>query len=151
VKFGAVAENPLERLIVRLNLAPQPLLDTQMAYTLARVIMVGTKLGVFDALEDGPARPDQVAARCGTSAVGTEKLLFALAGADYLKARDGTYELTPVARKWLLADSPNSVADKLLFQFLEWDWMERAEDYVRTGEPLDLHSADLTSDDWGLY
>jgi SAM-dependent methyltransferase len=151
VKFGAVAENPLERLIVRLNLAPQPLLDTQMAYTLARVIMVGTKLGVFEALEEGPAQPDQVAARCGTNPVGTEKLLFALAGADYLKARDGTYELTPVARKWLLAGSPNSVADKLLFQFLEWDWMERAEDYVRTGEPLELHSADLTADDWGLY
>ena len=54
VKFGAVAENPLERLIVRLNLAPQPLLDTQMAYTLARVIMVGPKLGVFEALAEGP-------------------------------------------------------------------------------------------------
>jgi SAM-dependent methyltransferase len=151
VRLGAVSENPVERLIARLNLAPRPLLETQMAYTLARVIMVGTKLGVFEAVADGPTRPDEVAARCGTSVVGTEKLLFALAGAGYLKAADGTYELTPVARKWLLRDSQNSIADKLLLQFLEWDWMERAEDYVRTGEPLELHSADLTPGDWALY
>jgi predicted O-methyltransferase YrrM len=151
VKFGAVAENPLERLIARLNLAPQPLIETQMAYTLARLIMVGTKLGVFDAVADGPATPDEVAERCGTSLVGTEKLLFALAGAGYLRAADGGYALTPVSRKWLLRDSPSSIADKLLLQFLEWDWMERAEDYVRTGEPLELHSADLKAEDWALY
>jgi SAM-dependent methyltransferase len=151
VRFGAVPENPVERLIVRLNLAPRPLLETQMAYTLARVIMVGTKVGVFDALSDGPATPEEVAERCGTSAAGTRKLLFALAGAGYVSADDGGYALTPVARKWLLRDSPSSIADKMLFQFLEWDWMDRAEDYVRTGEPLDLHRADLSADDWDLY
>jgi SAM-dependent methyltransferase len=151
MRFGAVAENPVERLVVRLNLAPRPILETQMAYTLARLIMVGTKVGVFEAVSDGPATADEIASRCGTSAVGTEKLLFALAGAGYLRAADGGYELTPVSRKWLLRDSPNSVADKLLLQFLEWDWVERAEDYVRTGEPLELHSSDLPAEDWGLY
>jgi SAM-dependent methyltransferase len=151
MRFGAVADNPLESLIVRLNLAPRPLLETQMAYTLARVIMVGTKVGVFDALSKGPATPEQVAERCGTSAAGTQKLMFALAGAGYMSADDGAYELTPVARKWLLRDSPSSIADKMLFQFLEWDWMGRAEDYVRTGEPLDLHQADMSVDDWDLY
>src|ERR671930_412250 len=151
MRFGAVPENPVEWLIVRVNAAPRPLLETQMAYTLARLIMVGTKVGVFEAISDGAATPDEIASRCGTSIVGTEKLLFAMAGAGYLRASDGRYALTPVSRKWLLRDSPNSVADKLLFQFLEWDWMESAEDYVRTGEPLELHSADLSPDDWGLY
>jgi len=151
VRFGAKAENPIERVIDRLNLAPRPLIETQMAYTLARLIMVGTKLGVFDAVGDGVATPSEVAERCGTSQVGTEKLLFALAGAGYLKAEEGGYALTPVSRKWLLRDSPNSIADKMLFQFLEWDFMERAEDYVRTGEPLELHSSDLGPEDWDLY
>ena len=146
-----MAENPVERLIARLNLAPRPLLETQMAYTLARLIMIGTKLRVFEAVSDRPASPDEVAARCGLSLVGTEKLLFALAGAGYLRAADGGYALTPVSRKWLLPSSPNSIADKLLFQFLEWEWMERAEDYVRSGEPLELHSGDLTAGDWDLY
>lgn len=152
MRFGAVPENPVERLIARLNLAPQPLVETQMAYTLARLIMVGTKLGVFDAIAEGPATPAEVAERLGTSAEGTGKLMFALAGAGYLSAEDGDrYGLTAVSRKWLVRGSKSSIADKLLFQFLEWDYMERAEEFVRTGEPLDLHGAQRSPDDWQLY
>ena len=150
MRLGTVAENPIEWLIARLNIAPRPLLETQMAYTLARLVMVGTKLGVFDALAEGPATAAEVAGRCETNPTGTDKLLFALAGAGYLRAKDGRYELTAVSRKWLLRDSPNSLADKLLLQFLEWDWMESSEDYVRTGEPLELHSM-TDSGDWELY
>jgi predicted O-methyltransferase YrrM len=150
MRLGPVAENPVEWVIGRLNVAPRPLLETQMAYTLARLIMVATKLGAFDALADGPATAPEVAGRCGTSPVGTGKLLFALAGAGYLKAEDGGYALTPVSRKWLLRESPHSIADKLLLQFHEWDWMEGAEDYVRTGEPFELHSM-TDEEQWDLY
>jgi SAM-dependent methyltransferase len=150
MRFGAIPESPIEWMIARLNLAPRPLLETQMAYTLARLVMVATKLGVFEALTDGPATAPEVARRCRTSPAGTEKLLFALAGAEYLRAEDGGYALTPVSRKWLLRESPHSIADKLLLQFHEWDWLERAEDYVRTGEPLELHS--MTDEgQWDLY
>ena len=150
MRLGPVAENPIEWVVARLNVAPRPLLETQMAYTLARLVMVGTKLGVFDALAEGPATATEVAGRCETNPTGTDKLLFALAGAGYLRAKDGRYELTAVSRKWLLRDSPNSLADKLLLQFLEWDWMESSEDYVRTGEPLELHSM-TDKGDWELY
>jgi predicted O-methyltransferase YrrM len=143
-------ENPIERLVKRLNLAPQPLLETQMAFSLSRLIMVGTKLGVFEALADGPATSAEIAERCGTSEVGTEKLLFALTGAEYLRAENGGYALTPVARKWLLRDSPNSLVDKMLFQFHEWEYMERSEDYVRTGQPLELHSM-TDEEEWDSY
>jgi SAM-dependent methyltransferase len=150
MRLGPVPENPIEWVVGRLNMVPRPLLETQIAYTLARLIMVGTKLGVFDALAPGPATARDVAERCGTSSVGTEKLLFALAGAGYLRAENGRYALTPMARKWLLRDSPHSIADKLLLQFLEWEWVTRAEDYVRSGEPLELHS--MTDDEqWDLY
>ena len=150
MRFGAVPENPVEWVIARLNVAPQPLIDTQMAYTLARLVMVGTKVGAFDALADGRATAAEVADRCATSLVGTEKLLFALAGAGYLSATDGGYELTPLSRKWLVADSPHSIADKMLLQFLEWEWIEGAEDYVRTGKPLELHSLQ-DDEEWSLY
>jgi len=151
MRFGAVPESPIERVMARLNVAPRPLLETQMAYTLARVVMVATKLGVFEALAERPATGAQVAEHCRTSPVGTEKLLFALAGAGYLRAEDGGYALTPVSRKWLLRQSPHSLADKLLLQFLEWDWVERAEDYVRTGEPVELHTTMTDGESWDLY
>jgi SAM-dependent methyltransferase len=150
VRLGPIPENPIERVVARLNLAPRPLLDTQIAYTLARLVMVGTKLDVFEALGDEPLEAHKVAERCGLDSRGTEKLLFALAGAGYVEEADARYRLTPVARKWLLRGSPHSLADKMLLQFHEWEWMERAEDYVRTGDPLELHVA-ISGEEWPIY
>jgi SAM-dependent methyltransferase len=150
VRLGAIPENPIEAIVARLNIAPRPFLETQLAYTLARVIMVGTKLGIFDALAGGEATAEEVARRCGTDRAATEKLLFALAGAKYLKATDGGYALMPVSRKWLLSDSEHSLTDKLLLQLYEWEWLERSEEYVRTGEPLEIH--EIASDEqWDIY
>lgn len=150
MRIGAIPENPLEAIVARLNVAPRPLLETQMAYTLARVVMAGVKLGVFDALAGGDATAEDVARRCGTDPHATEKLLFALVAAKYVKATGASYGLTPVSRKWLLRDSEHSLADKLLFQFHEWDFMERSEEYVRTGQPLELHSM-VEEDQWDSY
>lgn len=150
MRFGLKPENPIERVLTRLNVAPQPLIETQMAFTLARIVMVGAKLGVFDALANDTATTATVAERCGVDAAATEKLLFALAGAGYVRNEGDRYALTPMTRKWLLRDSAVSLVDKLLFQFDEWDWMERAEDYVRTGRPLDLHEV-IEGEQWGRY
>jgi SAM-dependent methyltransferase len=150
VRLGAKADNPIEAVIARMNIAPRPLLETQIAYTLARVIMAGVKLGVFDALAEGDDTAEAVAQKCGTDPRATEKLLFALAGAGYLKASGDAYGLTPLSRKWLLSDSEHSLADKLLLQFHEWDWIGLSEDYVRTGKPLELHA--MTDEgQWDLY
>lgn len=139
MRIGLIPENPIERLVARLNVAPRPLIDTQMAFTLARIVMAGAELGVFRALADGPATAAEIAERCGTDPDATEKLLFALAATDYLEFRGDRYELTKVSRKWLLPDSETDLTDKLRFQLTEWDWMSRSEDYVRTGRTLELH------------
>jgi SAM-dependent methyltransferase len=67
-----------------------------------------------------------------------------------VEARDGRYALSARSRKWLRRDSPDSVADKLLLQFIEWEWMERSEDYVRSGKPFELHET-LPPDEWPVY
>jgi 2-polyprenyl-3-methyl-5-hydroxy-6-metoxy-1,4-benzoquinol methylase len=150
MRLGLIPANPVEWLVTRLNLVPRPLLDTQMAFTLARIVMVASKIGLFDALAAGPATAEQIADRCDTDADGTAKLLPALVSSGYLRARAETFELTAMSRKWLLSTSPHSLADKLLFQFSEWDWMERAEEFVRTGKQEDFH-ATLASQEWRLY
>jgi SAM-dependent methyltransferase len=150
VRVGLIPESPLERIVARLNVAPRPLVETQMAYTLARVIMAGAELGVFEALVAGPLTAAEVAERCGTAPAATEKLLFALAATDYVRFRRGRYALTRAARKWLVAGSPADLTDKLKLQLLEWDWMARSEDYVRTGRPLEIH-AEESSEVWEAY
>jgi SAM-dependent methyltransferase len=83
---------------------------------------------VFEALADGDKSAGEIAAATGTHPQATEKLLNALLGARYLRFSDGRYQLAPVARRWLLGASPQSVRDKVLFQFWEWATIERAEE-----------------------
>lgn len=150
MRLDGVGENPIERVLMRSNVPPWPLLHTQMAYTLARVIMAATELGIFEALGDEAVPAAAIAERCSTDPHATEKLLFALAAAGYAQERDGGYALTPRSRKWLTRDSPYCLADKMLLQFDEWDWMERSEEYVRSGRPMELHDT-LPADRWPAY
>jgi 2-polyprenyl-3-methyl-5-hydroxy-6-metoxy-1,4-benzoquinol methylase len=150
VRLGAIAENPVEWVVARLGLAPSPFFDTQIGYTLARVVMVATRVGVFEAIGTREATPKEIADRCGTDLRATEKLLLALAGAGYVRAKGERYRLTSTARKWLLRESPRSLVDKMLFQFEEWEWLERSEDYLRSGEPMEAHSI-IEPEAWVLY
>ncbi|HEY0513681.1 MAG TPA: class I SAM-dependent methyltransferase [Thermoanaerobaculia bacterium] len=150
MKLGAISQNPVEELLGALGLLPQPLLDTQIAMLMARTLMEGARLGVFESLKDAPLTTEEIAARCGAQPRSMAKLLNAIAGCEYLRYDSGRYALAPVARRWLLKDDPRSLQDKMLMQFFEWDSLERLGDFVRTGRPMDLH-ATLTPDEWGLY
>lgn len=151
MRLGVIGEGLIERLIARTNLAPTPLIETQIAYSMARTIMAGVSLGLFDAVGRGAATAAEVAAACRTDTAATTKLLNALVGCRYLRHRGGRYELTAMSRKWLFADSPHSIADKLLFQFDEWDVVAKYEQYVRSGQPLDLHGSLTDAAAWERY
>jgi SAM-dependent methyltransferase len=150
MKLGAIAENPIERVAKALGLSPEPLLETHIAMLLARAVMEGARLGVYEALDAGPLTAAEIAGRCGGHPRATRKLLDALAGSEYLRFANGRYSLTPRARKWLLPGSPQSLHDKLLLQFVEWDFIAHTGEYVRTGQPIDLHTS-ISRQEWGLY
>ncbi len=150
MKLGGIPQNPAEWIAAKLGLLPQPLLDTHVAMLLARAVIEGTRLGVFEALAAGPLSAEDIAARCGCEPRATRKLLEALTGTEYLRFRGGRYALTSLARKWLLAGADHSLRDKMLLLFLEWDFIARTGDFVRSGRPLDFH-ASLTPEEWGIY
>jgi SAM-dependent methyltransferase len=150
VKLGIIPENLLERLLLAIKIVPTPIFDTQIAFMLARTIMAGTKLGIFEALAAGPLSAAEVAAHCKTDSYATIKLLNALVGAGYLRIKKERYFLKPVAQKWLLKDSPRSIYDKMMFHFTEWEWTANYEAYVRTGKPLIIHDI-LSEETWGVY
>jgi SAM-dependent methyltransferase len=150
MKLRTASESLIERLALWLGLAPVPLIETHMAATLARAVMAGTALGLFEALAAGPLSPAEIAARCDTDAAATSLLLDALAASDYVAFRDGRYVLTRQSRKYLLADSPHSIRAKILLQAIEWEWLAQLEVFVRTGTPLDFH-ARMTESERDLY
>jgi hypothetical protein len=150
MKLKAQPENPLEWMALRLNLAPTPLVDTQVAFNAARAIMAGAELGIYDAIGKNEKTASEVASTCGTNPHATTQLLNCLVGVGYLKYGDEKYSLRKKYHKWLLKESENNLLGKLRFQLVEWNWMAMLEDYVRTGKTLQLHSS-VNEKEWTLY
>ncbi len=139
-----------ERLGAALGMVPTPMGDTWCAQKLARFIMAATRLGLFEALAGGRRTAAEVAAEAGTDPAATQRLLGVLVTARYLTFKAGAYALTPMARKWMLKGAATSLHDNMLFQYLEWKFIEGTEEYVRTGRALDIHSR-FTPEEWGIY
>ena len=58
--------------------------------------------------------------------------------------------LSPLARKWLVSDSPQSLHNSMLLRVLEWQAIDTTEDFVRTGKALDVHDI-IRGDQWTTY
>ena len=104
MKVAALPENPFELVLALSGAVPIPLLDTFQSIIRARAIIVGTKLGLFEALRDGPLTAAEIARRLGTNPAATEVILDSLVGSGYLRFADRHYRLTRGTRKWLLAE-----------------------------------------------
>jgi SAM-dependent methyltransferase len=151
MKIDVGAESPVERLALTLRLVPMPVFHTLVPVVAARALLVGTKLGVFEALGQDPLSAVDVAAKLGTEHEATGKLLSALAGLGYLRAAGNGFVLSAAARRWLVSGSPRSLRDFVLEQeLLEWRWLEHLEDYVRTGHGVQAHDG-LSDDVWAVY
>ena len=150
MKLKPIAENPLEWMALKLNLAPLPLVDTQVAFNAARAIMAGAELGIYEAIGKEQRTAEEIASACKTHTHATTQLLNCLVGLGYLGWSDNKYLLRKRYHKWLLKESEANLIGKLRFQLYEWNWMAKLEDYVRTGNTLQLHST-VDPKEWNLY
>jgi 2-polyprenyl-3-methyl-5-hydroxy-6-metoxy-1,4-benzoquinol methylase len=150
MKITLKAENFLEWVAIRFNLAPRPFIETQVTFTAARAIMAAAELGVFEAIGTEARTAEQVAQACQTHLPSTKHLLDCLVGIGYLRWRDDRYSLKRAMHKWLLKSSEANLIGKLRFQLYEWNWLAQLEDYVRIGKPLDVHGS-VSEKEWQLY
>jgi 2-polyprenyl-3-methyl-5-hydroxy-6-metoxy-1,4-benzoquinol methylase len=150
MKLKIQPEGLLERTALLFNLAPTPLVDTQVAFNAARAIMAGAEVGLFEALGKNSKTPEQIVELIRTDPPATKNLMDCLVGIGYLRWNNGRYSLRPKYYKWLLKEYPSNLIGKLRFQLIEWNWMSKLEDYVRTGKPLNFHSM-MTADEWAHY
>jgi len=150
MKIGSIPQSLLEWVGLKFELAPRALVDTHIAMLLARTVMAGVELKLFDALAARPLTADEAAAACGAAPAGMALLLDALCACGYLRFGDGRFALTRRARCWLLGTSPSPVSDKLLLQLIEWRWLEGLEGFVRSGQPLEFHDS-MTTGERQLY
>ena len=113
---------------------PAPMLDLLGAAAL-RMAAAAARLGVFEALAQGPLTADEVARRTGANPRGTGILLDALRAHGYVRPHangDGQprYENSESSARWLLRDAQPSFADTLEFWdsllFELWPSLERS-------------------------
>lgn len=150
MKIKLQAENMMEWLGLQFNLAPRPLIETQIYFTSARAIMAAADLGIFEAIGKETKTTGEIAQACKTHPDGTQHLLDCLVGMGYLQCHGSRYSLKKSLHKWLLKEHDSNLVQKLRFQLLEWNWLAKLEDYVRTGTPLDIHKS-VSSAEWELY
>ena len=126
----------IERLILlQLNQGPGPMLDFLGAQAF-RAACVAQRLGIFEALSNGPLTAAQVAHQIEADERGTTLLMEALEALGYLKKKNARYANTSMTAKWLPA-----LADGLPFfervVFEQWGYLEES---IRSGEPpVDLY------------
>ncbi|HEU5377349.1 MAG TPA: class I SAM-dependent methyltransferase [Ktedonobacteraceae bacterium] len=100
----------LEWLLKRLNLLPTPLLDTPLAPGIGKVLATACELGLFDILNAGPLSAEEIAERLDCHPQRLRPLLQVLVATEYLHVRRARYSNCAVARRWLSASSPVSIA-----------------------------------------
>jgi 2-polyprenyl-3-methyl-5-hydroxy-6-metoxy-1,4-benzoquinol methylase len=131
-----IVPNAWERFLLgRLNMLPGLLLDYGGALGF-RAAIVASRLGIFDVLARGPLTTADVAAGTSTDERAVGQLLDALGALGYIRESNGRWSLTPLARRWLTSDSPDSIVAGLAFlEFNAFEIWRELEDAVRSGRP----------------
>jgi len=114
-----------------------PIMELIDAFRRSKTMFAAVSLGVFEALDEGPADASSLAARllgAGAGAGALERLLDACVGMGLLDKRDGAYANQPVAETYLCDRSPLSLTGYVLYSnealFPMWAHLE---DAVREG------------------
>jgi len=152
VRVATKAENMPERLALAAGLIPTPLLETFEAMAMARAIMAGVSLGIFDALAEQPDDAQGLSQRLKLDLHGTDILLVALHALGYVEHRGGRYRNAPAVEKYVLPDSPQTL-HAYVGSFNEdmWDEFSRTAHTVKGGETSGLHSRPPDDPYWERY
>jgi SAM-dependent methyltransferase len=135
MKVGAIPDGLVEKLLLRSNQIPTPLIETLSAMMNAKAILAGNELGVFNALSQKSLTPRVLAKHLGTSLRGMNDLTDALCASGYLAREDDRVALTDISRKWLVRSSPVYIGNMLEHVNDLWAVWLNLEEAIRKGLP----------------
>jgi SAM-dependent methyltransferase len=140
-----------EKILLRLNRLPVPVLDAFVNVLYGRALTVCTSAGLFDALRPTPQSPQEVSKKLGWSVQGTELLLQTMEAGGYVIQNRGSYRNSPISDRWLTKNSPHYIGDLVRYfetLFSRWQYLG---DSVRDGKPPRAYFDFFTDEDWRVY
>lgn len=118
------------------QVTPERIMQMAWGYSAPLILEAAIRNKVFDTLDSGPKRVDEVAAATGASPRGLRAIMNALVGFEFLKVSGGRYELTPESSTFLVTTKPTFFGGLIAHtssQILP-SWMQLSE-VVATGKP----------------
>ncbi len=103
-------------------------------FQVSRVVLTANNLGVFEGLA-APKTAGRLAAELNTDARATEVLLDAVSSLGLLRKTGQQYRITPLAKRFLLKNSPLYQGDMLRHADSLWKTWSGLDEVVRTGRP----------------
>ena len=126
----------MERIAIKLGLAPKPIFDAIVPAGKAKTIFVANKLRVFDKLSHRWLSAEELAQELDASERSLTMLLKALAAVGYLKYKNGKYTNAKVAQQWLVEGSAKYVGNFLRHYDDLWGMWGGLEQAVKTDKPV---------------
>ena len=151
MRVAAKADNPLERAALAAGQVPEPLFEAYVALMMARSIIAGTELGLFDALAETPDDAAGLARRLELDAPGVDVLLLALHAQGYLDVDGARYRPSSRTRRTLLPGGRQSTRAWMHFSTDMWDAFTELEAKVRGDAPQDIHDKPADDPYWERY
>lgn len=136
--------NLIERLLLRFNIIPHPLMDSMVNVVAGRALQAGVRLGIFDILEGNkPKSLSEVAKECNVKEVGAKVLLDCFCAMGYLENDGSNYKLSKRGVRFLIKSSPYSVRNVILFDaHFTFPRLLHLEENIKRGGPSELPQVD---------
>ena len=115
--------------------AELPMLDISMPMMKTAAIVAAGRLGLFQALADGPLTPAELAGKIQSSERGTNMLADFLVAIGYLETQGRCVANTSSTQRWLTRLGQIDYTPGVLWTHEAWPMMASLSDAVRSGQP----------------
>lgn len=139
MKLQLIPEDDAEKAVFASGRMPELAMTTWLGGCASYLIVAGVRLGIFEALAEGPRTIDALCTELGFDRHGLTVLLEGLTGFGAIRRKEGAFELSADARQWLLREAPTSIAPMVALFGTIRSWLDGLESAVRTGEVTNFH------------
>lgn len=119
----------------RNEVTPEKISQTVFAHMSTSVLITSVDLEVYTHIKNGHITAAEIAKTAQASPRGMEILLNSLAALNFLTKSNNTYQLTPLAEKFLVKGNPAYIGDWVLTEYANQKDMLHFTEVVRTGKP----------------